>query len=207
MPWCAFVGYTSLVDHPIALGAALSKLLFIALNTNDVLISWYEAATGNRLTAYLTAEATLVPLLTHVFVLLHTSTKYMSALVASCSKIVVVAISTVELVVCCCKWLVNQRSLAVRAFEALLVPMCIFVRQIFGVCSNDSLAFLTGVSKKVLVALDAVGMFIPQNVPMASEIKVTVEAGKVTAVPILVHGLGVFSREYQLITCCTPWPN
>lgn len=59
-----------------------------------------------------------------------TSTKYMSALVASCSKIVVVAISTVELVVCCCKWLVNQRSLAVRAFEALLVPMCIFVRQI-----------------------------------------------------------------------------
>lgn len=59
-----------------------------------------------------------------------TRTKYMSTLVASCRKIVVVAISTVELVVGCCKWLINQRSLTVRAFEALLMPMCIFVRQI-----------------------------------------------------------------------------
>jgi hypothetical protein len=131
----------------------------------------------------------------------------MSTLVASCRKVVVVAIGAVEFVVGCCKWLVNQRSLTVGAFEAFLMPMCIFVRQIFGVRSNDSLAFLTRVSKEVLVAFDAVRMFIAENVPVTGEIEVTMEARKVTAVPILVHCFCVFSREYQLITCCTPWSD
>ena len=41
--------------------------------------------------------------------------------------------------------------------------------------------------------------------PMPSEVHVTVEASEVSIMPVLIHGLGVLSREYELITCPTTW--
>ena len=67
-----------------------------------------------------------------------------------------------------------------------------------GVGANGSLALLTGVGKQVLIALDAVGVLLPQNVAVARQVQVTVEAAEVAAVPVLVHGFGVLARKDQL---------
>lgn len=67
-----------------------------------------------------------------------------------------------------------------------------------GVCSNYSFAFFTRMSKLVFVALDAVRMLISKDVPMTSQVEVTVKTGKMIAVPVLIHGFRVFTGEYQL---------
>lgn len=59
------------LTYPIALCTALSKLLLIALNAYDVLISRHKAVTGDRLATNLATEAVFMPLLTHVFILFH----------------------------------------------------------------------------------------------------------------------------------------
>lgn len=59
------------LTHPVALGTTLSKLLLVALNADDVLVSRHKAVTGNWLTTDLATEAVFVPLLTHVFILFH----------------------------------------------------------------------------------------------------------------------------------------
>ena len=69
-----------------------------------------------------------------------------------------------------------------------------------GVSTDWCLALLTGVGEQVLVALDAVGVLLAQDVAMARQRHVAVEAAEVSAVPVLLHRLGVLAREDQLST-------
>ena len=54
-----------------ALLTALRILLFVALDTDDILVARDETVADDRLAAFLAAEALFVPLLTFVFVFLH----------------------------------------------------------------------------------------------------------------------------------------
>lgn len=67
-----------------------------------------------------------------------------------------------------------------------------------GVCSNYSFAFFARMCKLVFVAFDAVRMLISKDVPMTSQVEVTVKTSKMIAVPVLIHCLCVFTGEYQL---------
>lgn len=61
-------------------------------------------------------------------------------------------------------------------------------------------ALLAPVSKDALVALDTVGVFIPQDISLTSQRLVALPAAEVSAMPVLVHGLGVFAAENKLWT-------
>jgi hypothetical protein len=197
MPGSGLVGDATLVDHSIALHAALSILLFIAGHADHLLITGDEALVANGLLADLAAEALLMPLLALVLILLHTSAKDISAAVTASSKVVVMTVGAVELLILGGKGLVNQGVLAVAALEALLMPMLLFIRQILGVSANGRLALFASVGEEVLIALDAVRMLLAQDVPVPSEVQVAVEAAEVPAMPVLVHGAGVFARKDQ----------
>jgi len=99
---------STFTDHSFALGAALSILLFIAGNTDDVLVTWYKALVADWLTTFLAAEAMLMPLLAHVLVLLHTGTKYLSTLVAARCEVVIMAVGAVQLIVLRCKRSIHE---------------------------------------------------------------------------------------------------
>lgn len=64
--------------------------------------------------------------------------------------------------------------------------------------SNRFLALLTIVGKKFLVAGDTVGMFLLQDVSAGNQLLVTVVAGQVVLVVVLIHGFGVLTGKYQL---------
>ena len=64
-----------------------------------------------------------------------------------------------------------------------------------GVSADWCFAVLTRVGEEIFVALDAEGVFFAQDVPMSRQRHVTVPAGKMPGVPVLVHGFCVFSRE------------
>jgi len=57
--------------HAVTLGAALRVLLFVASDTDHVLVTRYETPVADWLSTFLAAETLLVPLLTHVLKLLH----------------------------------------------------------------------------------------------------------------------------------------
>ena len=71
---------------------------------------------------------------------------------------------------------------------------CIYLR----VSANGSLTVLTAVGKEILVALDAVRFLLTKDVSVTCQVEVAVEAREVPAMPVLVHGLGVLTRKYQL---------
>eukprot|EP00914_Ancora_sagittata_P032073 GHVO01064998.1.p2 GENE.GHVO01064998.1~~GHVO01064998.1.p2 ORF type:complete len:197 (+),score=18.25 GHVO01064998.1:1064-1654(+) len=195
MPWGRLVCDAALVDHSIALHAALSVLFLIAGDADNLLVARDEALVANGLLADLAAEALLMPLLPFVLVLLHTSTKDILTSIASSSKVVVMAVSAIQLLILRSKGLIDQGILAVTTLEAFLMPMLLFVRQILGVGANRSLAFFARVGEEALVALDAVRMLLAQDVPVSGQVQVAVEATEVSAMPVLVHGACVFARK------------
>lgn len=191
----ALVGDSSLVDHAIAFGTALSILLLIAGYTDDLLVARDEALVSNWLVAHLAAEALLMPLFTLVLKLLHASPKDVLTSITPGSEVVVMAIGTVQFLVFGRKRLVYERTLTIAAFKASLVPVLILVGQILGVSANGRLAVLTAVGKEVFIAFDAEWMFVPQDVAMSGERQVAVPAAEVPGVPVLVHGFGVLTRK------------
>lgn len=76
--------------------------------------------------------------------------------------------------------------------------MTILVGQILVVWSNRFLALLTIVGKKFLIAGYTVGMFLLQNVSAGNKLFVTVVAGQVVLVIVLIHGFSVLTGKYQL---------
>jgi hypothetical protein len=72
------------------------------------------------------------------------------------------------------------------------------VSRYLGVDSNQRAALLASVGKHALVALDAVGMLIAQNVTLTGQTLVAVPAAKVTRMPVLRHRLCVLATENQL---------
>lgn len=199
MPWSAFVGDTTLVDNAIALHTALSILLLIARDTHDLLVTGDKALVANGLLAYLTTEALLMPLLALVLILLHTSTEDVLAAITASSKVVVMTVGTEQFLVLGRERLIDQGVLAVAALEAFLMPVLLLVGKVLRVSSDGSLALLAGISEQVLVTLDAVRVLITKDVTVTSEVKVTVKATEMSAVPVLLHGFGIFSRKDQRI--------
>ena len=56
------------------------------------------------------------------------------------------------------------------------MPMFFLVRQVLGVNADDLAAFVAVVGEHVLVALDAVGVVIPEDVPVPSQAVIAVVA-------------------------------
>lgn len=71
MPWGVLVRDSTLVDHSIALHAALSILFLVTLDTHDFLVTWYETLISDWLQAHFAAETLFVPLFSFVLVLFH----------------------------------------------------------------------------------------------------------------------------------------
>jgi len=127
MEGSSLVGDASLVDHSIALGAALGELLLVARDADELMVTWDESLVSDWLSASEADEALLVPLFAAEFELLHSRLEDVSAAVASWGEVVVMAIGAVEFLVLGSEGLVNQRLLAVDTLEAFLVPVLILV--------------------------------------------------------------------------------
>lgn len=67
-----------------------------------------------------------------------------------------------------------------------------------GIDADGLVALLAAVGEDALVAFDAVGVLIPQHVPVAGQRLVALPAAEVTGVPVLVHRLRVLPAENQL---------
>lgn len=143
VPGGALVRDATLVNHPIAFQAALGKVLLIAWHTDDFLVTGDEALVADWLLAHGATETLLMPLLALVLKLLHSSPEDVGTSIAPGSKVVVVAVGTVQLVVPGGERLIHKRVGAIDAFETFLMPMLVLIRQVLGVCSNGRLAFLT----------------------------------------------------------------
>ena len=63
------------------------------------------------------------------------------------------------------------------------MPVLLFVRQILGVDPDNLAALVTSVGEHVLVALDAVGVVIPQDVSGQEDLEVRWSCKKSTCVP------------------------
>ena len=67
-----------------------------------------------------------------------------------------------------------------------------------GVDTDDAVAIVARVGEDGLVAFDAVGMLVAQDVALPSQRLVALPATKVAQVPILRHGFRILSTENQL---------
>lgn len=161
------VANSALRDH---LGAfrTLGRIgLFITGHTEYLIIFWYEAFGANGRVARETEEAILVELLSLVFHFFHAGLEYLRALVASRRERLIVALATVERVVFRAERLVDERQLAHVTKEALLVPVGILIREVFGVGADFLLTFLTRVGELRFVAFYAVRMLVLEDVARA----------------------------------------
>lgn len=207
MPWHVLIGHTSLVDHAIALGTFLSELALVARNADDLLIPGDKALVPDWLRAHHACEALLMPLLSLVLKLLHSSLEWFGAAITAGCKVVVMTVSAVDLVILRGKWFIHQCLLTLNTLEAELVPVMVFVGQVLVIWTNGLLAFLTIVSEKFLVAGNTVRVFLLQNVATRNQLLVAVLACKMVFVVTDVHCFGVLGRKYQLITGGTPRPD
>ena len=67
-----------------------------------------------------------------------------------------------------------------------------------GIDADDAAAVVARVGEDGLVALDAVGMLVAQDVALARQRFIALPAAEVSQVPIFRHGLGVLATENQL---------
>lgn len=72
------------------------------------------------------------------------------------------------------------------------------VPRYLGVDADDAVAIVAGVGEDGLVAFDAVGMLVAQDVALPSQRLVALPTAKVSQVPILRHGFRILSAENQL---------
>jgi hypothetical protein len=154
------VGDAALRDHLGTLGALGGEVVLVAWHTVDLTVLGYEALAADGHVTREAEETVLVKLLSFVFHLFHARFENLSALVASSGERLIIALATVERIVLGAERLVNQRYLANMTEEAFLVPMLLFVRQIFRIGADFLLAFLAVVSEQLLVAFNAVRMLV-----------------------------------------------
>lgn len=192
-----FVADASLVDHPGTLVALLGIVTFVASHTDDPLVTGHETLVANRVLTLKASETLVMPVGSFIFKFLHTSTERLVAAVTARGKVVVVAVGAVDLFILGGERLVDQRQLAGAALEAELMPVPLFVRQVLVVWSDGFGALLTVVGKQLLVARDAVGVLVFEDVSTGHKRLVTVPAGKVVFVEALIHGFGEFLGKDQ----------
>jgi len=184
--------------HLLALGALGGEELLVTSDAVVLVVFGDEALSPQSFLAVVAGEAVLVPLLTFVLHFLGAWFEDLAASIASGGEFVSVAIAAVNLVLFAAKRLVDEAVAADAAYEAPLVPVLLFVREILGVGSYDFGAFFAGVGEELFVAGDAVGMFLSEDVGLSSQRFVAVPTAEVLRVEFLVHGSRVFAREDQL---------
>lgn len=121
---------STLVDHSIAFETTLCECILITRHADVFILTRDEALVSNRLFAHCTAETFFMPLFSTEFKLLHSSSEDVSTSVTSCSKVVIMAVSTVQALLLAGEGLIYQGMLAVTALEAHLMPMLLLVGQI-----------------------------------------------------------------------------
>jgi len=199
VPRLVLVCHTSAGDDLIALDAASGELLFVASGAVDLLLARNEALGADGGLAHAASEARLVPLSRLVLHLLGSSFEDLATAVATRGELLVVAVAAEDLVQLGTELLVDQRDATLVAQETRLVPVLVLVRQILGVDADDLAALLAAVGEHALVAFDAVRVFIPEHVALPSQALVALPAAEVTAVPVLVHRLGVLAALLMVV--------
>uniref|UniRef100_A0A0N8BCT8 Uncharacterized protein n=1 Tax=Daphnia magna TaxID=35525 RepID=A0A0N8BCT8_9CRUS len=193
MPGIVLVSHTASRDDLGAFDAASCEFFLVTPGTVDILFARDERLGADRRLAHEAAEALLVPLSTLVFHFFGSGAEDFATSVAASGVHRVVARAAKDLVGLGAELLVDQRQAALVAQEAGFVPMTILVRQILRINADDSIAIVTVVGEDGLVALDAVRMFVAQNVTLPSQRLVALPATEVAQMPILRHGFRVFS--------------
>lgn len=200
MPWLVLVCHTSTGDHLIALYATSGVFLLVALGAVNFLFAWDEALSSNRCLAHDATEALFVPLPCLVFHLLGTSPEDFTATIATGSELVIVATTAVDAVGFRAELFVDEGFAAVGAQEASLVPMLLLVGQVLGIDANGLVALLAGIGEDGLVAGYAIGMVLTKDITLAGETLVALPAAEVLTMPVLVHGLCVFTALVSIGT-------
>lgn len=204
MPGLVLVGYATLRDDLVALDAASSELVLVTTSAVDLLLTRDEAPRADGVLADHAAEALLVPLPCLVLHLLGASAEHLATAITTAGELGIITVAAVDLVELGAELLVYQGDAALGAEEAGFMPVLVFVRQVLRIDADGFVAFFAAVGEDAFVALDAVGVLIPEDVALASQRLVALPAAEVTAVPVLVHRLGVFATENKLVTGMTP---
>ena len=82
--------------------------------------------------------------------------------------------------------------------------MQVLVGHVLRVEPDSPLTYSTGMSKILLVARNATGMFVSEDIPTTGETLVTRHADKMLGMKIFPKGLGVLTRKYQFVTSTAP---
>lgn len=127
VPGAVLVADAAFVDHPSTLGTLLGIVTLVARHTHHTLLPGHERLVAYREAALTAREAIVVPILTFVLELLHSSTERIAAAVTASGEVVVMADRAVDLVVLGGKRLVHQGAAAAATFEAELVPVPLLV--------------------------------------------------------------------------------
>jgi hypothetical protein len=165
VPGHPVVADPALVNHLLALAAALGVLALVARHTNRLVIAGDEAGGSNGLTTLNADKAFIVPLLPPVLKFLHSSSKWLTTLVAPDGETVIITVGAVDVLVLRGERLVHQGALAAETLEALLMPMVLFVGQVLKVGTDGLTTLLTRVGVLFLEAGDAVGVLFLDDVP------------------------------------------
>ena len=165
----------------------------ITLGTVDVVLLGDEGLGADGVLAGAADEALLVPLPRLVLHLLHPGLEDVPAGVAPRRELGVIAGAAVDPVRLRAELFVHQAGPALAALETALVPVLLLVGKILqtshlivrplsfpspdlAVDADHLPALVAVVGEDALVAADAVGMFLPEDVPVAGQTVVTVVA-------------------------------
>jgi hypothetical protein len=195
VPWLVLVGHTASGNNLLAFTASSCEFFLVACSAVDVVIFGDKAFSSDCSFAQRTTETFVVPLLALVFHLFHARSENLATTVTPRGEGLVVAVSTEDPVVLGPKGLVDQGNLALVAQEALFVPVFVLIGQVLGVNAYGLAAVIARISESFFVALDAIGMLVFKNIPLACECLITLPAAEMVAVPVLVHGFGVLAGE------------
>lgn len=145
VPWFIFVRYATASNYLVTFDTASRELFLVASGAVHFLIPGYKTLCADGRFAYNTAETFLVPLSGLVFHFFRSCTEYISASIAPSSELSVVAVSAIDFFHFRSELFVHQRHTAFAAQETSLVPVFVFVRQIFRVDADGLVAFVARV--------------------------------------------------------------
>jgi len=174
MPRFITIGNSTLGYHLVALDTLCGKLLLVALGTVDVVLLGDEGLGSNWVLASAANKTLFMPLAGLVFHFLHACFEDISTAIAPGGKLGVIARSAVDPVGLGAELFVHQAGPALVAEEAGLMPMLLLVGKVLGVNSNDLSTFIAVIGEHIFIAFNAVGMVVPQDIPMTSKTVVTV---------------------------------
>jgi len=164
VPRVITIGNSTLSDHLVALDAFSCKLILIALSAVDVMFLRDERLRANRIVAGATNKAFLMPLSGLVLHFLHACPENVSTSIAPGGKLSIVAGPTINSVRLGSELLVDKRRSAFGTYEAGLMPMFLFVRQVLRINPNDLATLVAVIGEHIFVAFDTVGVVVTENV-------------------------------------------